>query len=95
MSEPQVSKNEDASRYELHVDGELVGRIDYVREGRVMDLQHTIVDEAHGGQGYAGKLAGFALNDIREGALSVRPSCPYIARYIEKNPEFGSLVVSS
>lgn len=94
MSEPQVSKNEDASRYELHVEGDMVGRIDYDRDAHAVELTHTVVDEAHGGRGYAGKLAAFALDDIRAAALSVRPTCSYVARYIEKNPEYGSLVVS-
>ncbi len=95
MSEPQVSKNDAGSRYELHLDGEEIGHIEYERSDRVVDLTHTKVDEAHGGKGYAGQLAAFALNDIREAALDVRPTCPYIARYIEKNPEFESLVTKA
>lgn len=93
MSEPQVTKNNENDRYELHLDGERIGFIDFVRGGEVVDLPHTEVDEAHGGKGYAAQLADFALRDITEAGLMVKPTCPYIARHIEKNPEFGSIVV--
>ncbi len=92
MSEPKMLKNEDENRYELHVDGSLVGTIDYKREGETVELPHTEVDKEHGGQGYAGKLADFALRDLSEAGLMVKPTCPYIAQHIDQNPEFGSLV---
>lgn len=94
MSEPQIAKNEDQNRYELHVDGTPTGVIDYVREGQTVDLTHTEVDPEHGGKGYAGMLADFALRDIRDAGLMVIPTCPYIAKHIERNPEFGSLVAA-
>lgn len=86
-------KNEDENRYELHLDGTRIGLIDYVREGDVVEIPHTEVDSAHGGQGYAGLLADFALRDIQNGGLMVKPTCPYIAKHIDRNPEFGSIVV--
>ena len=95
MSEPQVTKNNDENRYEMHLDGERIGFIDFVRGGETVELPHTEVDEAHAGNGYAGQLADFALRDIMEAGLMVKPTCPYIARHIEKNAEFGSIVASA
>lgn len=92
MSEPKMLKNEAENRYELHVDGSLIGTIDYIREGETVELPHTEVDKEHGGHGYAGMLADFALRDLSEAGLMVKPTCPYIAQHIDKNPEFGSLV---
>ena len=50
------------------------------------------VDEAYSGQGHAGTLARSALDDARSRGLSVVPSCPYVASYIEKHPEYADLV---
>jgi len=93
MSETKLVKNEEKDLYELHLDGDRIGFVDYHRDGEVIDLQHTEVDPEHGGHGYAAMLADFALRDISEAGLMVKPTCPYIAGHIDKNPEFGSLVV--
>lgn len=93
MSETKLVKNEEEDLYELHLDDHRIGFVDYHRDGEVIDLQHTEVDADHGGQGYAAMLADFALRDISEAGLMVKPTCPYIAGHIDKNPEFGSLVV--
>lgn len=94
MAEPELVKNEADNRYEIHLDGERIGFIDYVRETDVIVLPHTEVDPAHGGQGYAQKLADFALADIRDTGLLVRPACPFIAKHIDRNPEYGTLVAA-
>ena len=88
-----VVNNESESRYEIKVDGEKVGHIDYrIRDG-VITMPHTEVDPVHGGKGYGNILVKGALDDVRQiGGLTVRPSCPFIARYIEKNPEYSDLV---
>lgn len=95
MSEPTVSHHPDKQRYELSLDDTVIGRIDYARQGDVLDLRHTEVNPEHGGKGYAAILADFVLDDARAQGLTVTPTCPYIARHIEKNPEYGSLVAHS
>ncbi len=92
MSETKLVKNEEENRYELTLDRARIGFIDYHRDGEVIDLLHTEVDPDHGGHGYAAMLADFALRDISQAALMAKPTCPYIASHIDKNPEFGSLV---
>ncbi len=92
MSDPHLVNNRDENRYELHLDGARIGLIDYRREGDVVDLPHTEVDPLHGGKGYAAQLVVFALQDIRDAGLQVRPTCPYIARYIDRHPDYAALV---
>ena len=58
-------------------------------------LVHTEVDPAHSGQGHAATLARGALDDARERGLRVVPSCPYVASYIAKHPEYADLVAAS
>lgn len=80
------------SRYELRAGDELVGFIDYLLRDGTIALVHTEVDPAHSGQGHAATLARGALDDARARGLSVRPTCPYVASYIGKHPEYADLV---
>ena len=84
----------DRHRYELRSGDEVIGFIAYLLGDGVITLVHTEVDPAHGGQGHAATLARGALDDARSRGLSVVPSCPYVASYIEKHPEYADLVAS-
>lgn len=94
MADPQFTKNDAENRYEISLDGERIGFIDYVRDGDVIDMTHTEVDPEHQGQGYAGQLADFALQDVQTTGLTVRPTCPFIADHIEANAEYGSIIAA-
>lgn len=83
-----VTHNEAESRYEIHVDGALAGFLEYREEGDVLALVHTEVGEEYGGQGLGGELAKFALDDAVERNVKVSPACPFVAKYIDKHPEY-------
>jgi uncharacterized protein len=83
------------SRYELHAetdDGDLIGLIAYHLDGDVITLIHTEVLPEFNGQSHASTLARSALDDARSRGLTVVPSCPYVAAYISKHPEYADLV---
>jgi len=84
--------NPDASRYELVVDGAVVGFAEYRRTGDTMVMHHTYTEPAHRGQGIAAEVVGHALDDIRSRGLHVVPSCWYVAAYIGDHPEHSDLV---
>lgn len=67
--------------------------IDY-REANpgTLDYHHTFVPPALRGGGIASELTAFALNYARDNGFKVRPTCPFTARYIERHPEYASLV---
>lgn len=96
MANEQVElvDNEAAGRYEIHLDGELVGLADYVRRGDVLAIPHTETSPEFGGRGLASTLVRFGLDDIRARGLRVQPACPFVAAYIGKNPEYADLVTS-
>lgn len=91
---PVVTDNPSASRYELHVGTDLAGLVEYKlgHSGTVISLLHTKVDDAFQGQGLAGHLARYSLDDARKRGLSVLPFCPYINSWIKKHPEYTDLV---
>ncbi|KAA1425233.1 N-acetyltransferase [Mumia zhuanghuii] len=88
-----VHDNTEDQRYDLMVDGDLGGTIVY-RDPRpgVRQLVHTEVRPELGGRGLAGVVAKAALDDIRAKGWQVVPTCPYVASYIEKHPEYADLV---
>lgn len=84
----------EMSRYEVAVDGAVVGVADYqVREGTWV-FSHTEVEPAHRGKGLAAELVRSALDDVRKAGGKVVPRCWYVAEFIDGNPEYADLLVS-
>lgn len=82
----------EASRYELWLEGRLVGLLLYRRrDGRIV-LAHTEVVRACEGRGFGSRLAAKALEDARREGLTVVPLCSFIAYYVERHPEYEQLV---
>ncbi|WP_394617708.1 GNAT family N-acetyltransferase [Lentzea sp. JNUCC 0626] len=83
-----VTNNDALSRYEVHVDGKLAGFLEYRKIGEVLALVHTEVDEAYAGQGLGAQLAKYALEDVKARDVKISPLCPFVAKYIDKHPEY-------
>jgi uncharacterized protein len=92
VPEPEVVDAPDASRYELRLEGDLIGVAVYRRRPDRIVFIHTEVAEAYEGHGYASVLATTALDDARRQGVAVVPLCPYIAGYIARHPEYQDLV---
>lgn len=92
MSTRQFIHNEDEQRYELHV-GTHVAIAEYMLNNKgIVFMTHTEVPQELGGQGVASELIKNSLTDIKERGLHVAPLCPFVKAYIEKHPEWASLV---
>ena len=87
-----VSDEREQSRFEARIDGELAGFATYEREGGVLTILHTEVDDAFSGMGVGGDIAQWALDGARGQNLAVLPVCPFITSYIKKHPEYTDLV---
>ncbi|MEO9224168.1 MAG: GNAT family N-acetyltransferase [Acidimicrobiales bacterium] len=89
-----IRRNDEAGQYELVDDAGSIGaRAEFVIEDDRVVMPHTESDPAREGQGLAGRVVQFALDDIRAGERHVVPLCPYVNHFIEKHPEYQSLVV--
>jgi uncharacterized protein len=89
---PVLTDNPAASRYELHVDGELAGFVAYKLDADTISLVHTEIEPAFQGAHLGTHLARFSLDDARKRGLNVLPYCPYINSWIKKHPEYTDLV---
>ena len=92
---PVVVDNPGESRFELLLDGEVIGRAEYLPAGDSIVVAHTEIDEGHEGEGFGGLLVRGTLEAIRAGGKSVIPTCPFTAEYIRRHPEFVDLVEPS
>ena len=82
----------EKSRYELRLDGHLIGVAAYRRRNGHIAFTHTEVDESCEGCGFGSRLAAAALDDARRQGLEIVPLCPFIAHYVEGHPEYQELV---
>lgn len=83
----------DGAREQFQVEtpgGEAV--LTYELVGHALHLTHTFVPESHRGHGVGEALARAALDYARREHLAVRPSCPFVAAFIESHPEYADLV---
>ena len=88
----EVRNAPDRSRYELRIDGQLVGIADYREQDGALVFPHTEIDSAHRGQGLGDVLVQGALDDVRARGQKVVPACWFVREYVERHPELADLV---
>jgi predicted GNAT family acetyltransferase len=91
---PAVELRDDPEedRYELLLDGQLRGYVDYRVHGQKISILHTEVDRALDGRGYGSRLARYALDDARTRGLRVLVHCPFVRTYVRRHPEYEDLL---
>ncbi|MEV7610676.1 GNAT family N-acetyltransferase [Microbacterium sp. NPDC089320] len=82
MTDITVTRNDDASRYEIRSDETLAGFAEFELRPGAIRFIHTEIDPAFQGQGLAGILAERALTDASASGDAIVPLCPYIAKYL-------------
>ncbi|RCG31323.1 N-acetyltransferase [Sphaerisporangium album] len=90
----EVADNAEAKRYEIRVDGKLAGFADYRLRADRMIFTHTEIGDEYEGQGLGSRLIRVALDGARDTGLSVVPRCPFVARFIERHPEYQDLLAA-
>ncbi|MCU1677182.1 MAG: N-acetyltransferase [Frankiales bacterium] len=91
--EPRVVRNEEQSRFELHVGDTMVGLADYVVDGDRVLFPHTEVDPALNGRGLGTILAREALASVKAEGKRIVPQCAFIALYVRRHAdEYAGIV---
>lgn len=89
----EVVQDATMNRFELVVDGESAGELDYQVRDDTIVLTHTEIDPGQREAGLGGDLVRGALNLIRaETDYRVVASCTFASAWIAKNPEFEDLL---
>jgi uncharacterized protein len=90
----EVRRNAERSRYEIIVDGRLVGIADYQNRGDTLVFPHTEIKPSMRNRGLGAELVRAALDDVRRSGRTVVPRCWYVAQFIDEHPEYADLVTA-
>lgn len=89
---PTVTDVSDRRRFEIAVDGAVLGFAEYRRRPGVISFTHTEIDPAHKGEGLGTLLVKAALETARAEGLAVLPYCPFVQGFIDRHREYLDLV---
>ncbi|MBI1890469.1 MAG: N-acetyltransferase [Burkholderiales bacterium] len=94
MKSTTLQNNPLQSRYELIADGQVVGIAEYSVQDNAIRLLHTEVLPGNEGKGYGSQLARQLLDELAHQKKQVVPLCEFMAGYIQKHPEYATLLTS-
>jgi predicted GNAT family acetyltransferase len=91
MTTPGITHDAEHSRFTADTRfGEAV--LEYMRDGKRIIFTHTGVPPEAERKGIGAALAKAGLDYARDEGLVVRPMCPFVASYVERNPEYQPLL---
>jgi predicted GNAT family acetyltransferase len=83
----------DQHRYVLRVDGALVSAVDYVVNDDHISFTHTFTDPKRRGNGYAGEVVAFAVDDVENSTpYRIVPMCWYVGQWFDAHPDRAALL---
>ena len=88
----EVLNDLQGSRFVLDVNGNEVYVL-YAEDKNTIDLYSTYTPPKLRGQGLAEKVVLAAFKYAKQKNLKVIPSCWYVRKFIEKHPEFRTIVL--
>ena len=89
----EVIQDASMNRFELLVDGESAGELDYSIRDDTIVLTHTEIDPAQREGGLGGELVKGTLNLIRaETDYRLIASCTFASAWIAEHPEYEDLL---
>ena len=87
-----VTDNPEAKRFEIHVDGDLAGVMEYIPLPGKIIATHTEVYPEFEGKGVGSTLVAEALGQLRADSRKIQPLCPYVAAYLRRHPDYDDVV---
>lgn len=96
-----VTDNAHQNRFELRLNGDLVGIVGYFqvepvgrgpRRTPVVSFMHAVITEDFGHRGLAGVMVRKSLDAARGYGWKVKPVCTYVQRYVAEHPEYRDLM---
>ena len=73
--------------------GTAVAVLDYrEHDARTLEYYHTFVPPPMRGRGVASRLVAHALRHALEHGLTVIPTCPFVAAFIRRHPEYAAVL---
>lgn len=94
--EKVVRDNKEEHRFEMMLGEGKAAFIDYTEAGAgVLALTHTEVPEEFEGKGIGSRLVEGTFEIVRQDNRKIVPECRFVAVYLQRHPEYQSLVASA
>jgi uncharacterized protein len=88
-----VTHNKQKLRFEMPLHDDAIAFIQYEEASDgVLALAHTEVPQEYEGQGIGSTLVRGALEILQAENLKIVPTCPFVAAYLHRHPEYQSLI---
>ena len=87
----KIIHNPDLNRFEASLP-EGTAELVYMKVGDTLIFHHTEVPEALEGRGIASTLAKTGLEYVKENNISAAALCPFVKAYVQRHPEYQSLL---
>jgi len=94
MTNPTIQIETKLASFTLTVDKSRC-TLDFSIENDTMDIRSVRVPKSVGGRGLAGQLTRHALDWAQTQTLKVIPTCPYVASWVQRHPEFLPIIAES
>jgi len=91
VTNAELILNQAENQFEIHIQNH-VAFVEFIRKDKKIWLTHTEVPKAIEGQGIGSALVNKVLHHIKKNHLILVPSCSFVAAYINKNPEWSSIL---
>lgn len=92
MTDIRVTRNDEASRYEVFSGDDLAGFAEFEHRPGEIAFTHTEVDQEFRGDGIAAQLARESLKDAAASGDAIVPECSFIEVYLRTHPLEGAEV---
>ncbi len=93
LDQVALVKNNSKSRFEMLIDKHYAFIMYEMLDEHSINLYHTEVDSALEGKGVGRLLVLKTLEYCKLHHLKVLPSCPFIAKFILRHPEWQEIVI--
>ncbi|MBE2293207.1 MAG: N-acetyltransferase [Xanthomonadales bacterium] len=90
---PAIHHDPTGQRFRLRLDGQEAALTYALRAGRMV-IEHTVVPEAIGGRGLAGRLVQAAFDQARAEGWRVVPECSYARVWAGRHPQYADLLAA-
>ncbi len=90
-----VQLDKTLRRYEIRVSGHLAGFTEFTDRGSVRTFCRTSIDPEFAGSGLGSQLISAALDAERAARHQIRAKCPFVRRFIERQPQYEDLLAAT
>jgi len=96
MKDISIKHDPKEKTFYAHMDESKQAQLDYERpERKIFDFNHIFVPKKFRNTGLADQITRFALEFVESKNYQMIASCPFVRKYLDRNPAFKKLLVDN